>query len=196
MHANAELDCNRSAFFDLLCRPSIDRSKAALLITNIQVDADESQLHESKKRLLDRTRMLINEVAFETQPPTEWLRWALEHKELLLGCERDKDRITQVLLAFDRHRDRNATMLRELEAKLLADQAKPEKPLHPSERKSTEQIIAALAEMAKLDLSSPYKADGVLREAAAKSKYALELPDSPETTVKFLKAAAARARIS
>jgi len=78
-------------------------------------------------------------------------------------------------------------------AALNEDDSQTRKPLHPSERKSTEQIIATLAAMAKLDLSTPYKADDALRSAAA--FHALELPNSPETTVKFLKAAALRAGI-
>lgn len=81
--------------------------------------------------------------------------------------------------------------LRELEEKLLADEKPQDNPLHSSERKSTEQIIAALAAMAGLNLSVPYKADETLRTVAA--NHGLELPSSPETIVKFLKAAAARA---
>jgi hypothetical protein len=81
--------------------------------------------------------------------------------------------------------------LRELEEKLLAQDTPPEKPLHPSEQKSAGQIIAALAAMAKLDLSTPYKADLTLRESAAAN--GLELPSSPETVKKFLKYAAAQA---
>lgn len=81
--------------------------------------------------------------------------------------------------------------LRDLEAQLLAEDAQPERPLHPSERKSAGQIIAALAAMAGLDLSTPYAADETLRAVAA--TYGLELPSSPETVVKFLKAAAERA---
>ncbi|UVM07129.1 hypothetical protein [Pseudomonas laurylsulfatiphila] len=80
--------------------------------------------------------------------------------------------------------------LRELEGKLLADDNPPEKPLHPSERKSAGQIIAALSAMAKLDLSAPYAADETLRAAAAAN--GLELPSSPETVVKFLGYAASR----
>jgi len=81
--------------------------------------------------------------------------------------------------------------LRELEEKLLAQDNPPEEPLHPRERKSAGQIIAALAAMAKLDLSTPYKADLTLRESAASN--GLELPSSPETVKKFLKDAAAQA---
>lgn len=80
------------------------------------------------------------------------------------------------------------TALRSFEEKLLSDDVHPEKPLHPSERKSASQIIAALAAMAGLDLSKPYKADEPLRAAAAKNGIAL--PNSSETVVKFLKAAA------
>jgi len=80
--------------------------------------------------------------------------------------------------------------LRELEEKLLEDEIQQEKPLHPSERRSAGQIIAALAAMAKLDLSAPYAADEALRAGAA--IHGLELPNSPETVVKFFKDAAAR----
>lgn len=80
--------------------------------------------------------------------------------------------------------------MRELERKLLPDGPEAEKPLHPSERKSVSQIIAALAAMAELDLSAPYAADETLRAAAA--TFGLELPSSPETVVKFLKAAGTR----
>lgn len=64
-------------------------------------------------------------------------------------------------------------------------EAKLEKPLHAKERQSVSQIIAALAEMAKLDLSKPYKAGETLRAAAAAS--GIELSISSETMVKFLK---------
>ncbi|MHC8321234.1 hypothetical protein ACYZT4_11120 [Pseudomonas sp. GB2N2] len=80
--------------------------------------------------------------------------------------------------------------LRELEKKLLSDEEEPEKPLHPSERKSVAQIIAALAAMAGLDLSAPYAADETLRASAAVN--GLELPASPETVAKFFKDATAR----
>lgn len=81
-----------------------------------------------------------------------------------------------------------SSSLMELERALTPETEKPEKPLHPSERKSSTQIIAALAAMAKLDLCKPYVADEVLRVVAANCH--LELPNSPETVVKFLKAAA------
>ncbi|RAU43676.1 MULTISPECIES: hypothetical protein [unclassified Pseudomonas] len=56
--------------------------------------------------------------------------------------------------------------------------------LSPTERTSSHQIIAALASMANIDLSAPYKAVGILRrEAELKG---LELPSSDETIVKFL----------
>lgn len=78
--------------------------------------------------------------------------------------------------------------LRALEERLLSEDAQPEKPLHPSERRSASQIIATLAAMAGLDLSAPYAADETLRASAAAN--GLELPSSPETVVKFLKGAA------
>ena len=77
--------------------------------------------------------------------------------------------------------------LRELESKLLAVEVPPEKPLHPSERRSVDRIVAVLAAMAKVDLSAPYKADEAMRHFAASK--GLELPSSSETVVKFLKSA-------
>lgn len=64
----------------------------------------------------------------------------------------------------------------------------PEKPLHPSERRSIHQIITVLAAIAEVDLSSPYAAEVTLRHAAAQLKQ--EFPGSPETVVKFLEAPA------
>ena len=78
--------------------------------------------------------------------------------------------------------------LRSFEEKLLSDDVPPEKPLHHRERQSVSQIIATLAAMAGLDISMPYKANEPLRAAAA--KHGIALPDSSETVVKFLKAAA------
>jgi len=60
----------------------------------------------------------------------------------------------------------------------------PEKPLHPSERKNMERIIATLAAMAELDLSKPYKAAQLLTKVAA--EHGLELPESNETIKKYL----------
>ena len=74
--------------------------------------------------------------------------------------------------------------LRDLEAKLLADEAQPEKQLHQSERSNVAKIISVLAAMAKVNLSSPYKAAEILKKAAAEQQF--ELPASDETIVKFL----------
>lgn len=80
--------------------------------------------------------------------------------------------------------------LREFVETHLTDEAQPEKALHASERKSVGQIIAVLAAMAKLDLSSEYKTTSIMRAAAAEK--GLELPNSNETIVKFLRFAHAR----
>ncbi|MGH1451288.1 MAG: hypothetical protein ACRBBM_17935 [Pseudomonadaceae bacterium] len=84
--------------------------------------------------------------------------------------------------------DRNKLFFRAEDLRGLAEIQ--EKPLHPSERRTAGQIIAALAAMADLDISKPYLADEVLRKVAA--KYGLEMPSSPETVVKFLKYGKAR----
>ncbi|MFK3725576.1 hypothetical protein ACI2KE_17295 [Pseudomonas monteilii] len=78
--------------------------------------------------------------------------------------------------------------LRELERKILEPENEPEKPVHQSERRSMSQIIAALAAYAGLDLSAPYSADEALRAMAA--NHGVELPNSPETVVKYLRMAA------
>ncbi len=65
-----------------------------------------------------------------------------------------------------------------------------EKAIHGRERKGIEQIMAVLADMAEIPLSSPYASDEALRAHAATK--GLLLPDSPETVVKHLKAAASR----
>lgn len=75
------------------------------------------------------------------------------------------------------------------EAEQLAVDSPREKPLHISERRSLGQIIATLAAMNGLDLSTPYAADETLRAAAA--SFGLELPSSPGTVTKHLKEAAA-----
>lgn len=74
----------------------------------------------------------------------------------------------------------------------LANEAHPtqDKPIDVRERKSIEQIIAVLADMASVDLSSPHSTDEVLRHHAATK--GLLLPASPETIKKQLKAAALR----
>lgn len=56
--------------------------------------------------------------------------------------------------------------------------------LTPTERESSHQILAALAAMAGLDVTSPYKAVEILRKVAA--THGLELPASAETIVKFM----------
>lgn len=121
--ANSDLDSNRAAFFTLLSRPSLDRTQAAFLIANIPVDANEELLYRDKKELLQKIRMLIEESDAEENLAVEWLCWALNHQELLLGRERDKDRITQVLLAFDRRSDQ-----KDQEIKSLRAEAKPKTP--------------------------------------------------------------------
>ncbi|TWH77108.1 hypothetical protein LX59_00010 [Azomonas agilis] len=83
-------------------------------------------------------------------------------------------------------------VLLSLEAEINGSQnqlSQPDKPLHSSERKSIYQIIATLAAIADVDLSKPYAADTTLRAAAA--QYGLQMPNSPETVVKFLSEAAA-----
>jgi hypothetical protein len=67
------------------------------------------------------------------------------------------------------------------ESKHLGGTLKAE--LSPTERASSHQIISVLAAMARVDLTKPYKAVNVLRQAAA--SHGLDLPASDETVVKF-----------
>lgn len=78
--------------------------------------------------------------------------------------------------------------LRDLELKLLEPETEHEKPMHPTERRSVAQLMAALAAASGIDLSTPYAADETLRAVAA--THGIELPSSPETVVKYLKLAA------
>lgn len=69
---------------------------------------------------------------------------------------------------------------------------RPEEKIHGSERKSIEQIIAVLADMAGLNISAHFAADTPLRAHAACK--GLILPQKPDTVAKHLKAAFERAK--
>lgn len=137
----------------------------------------------------------------------EYIASRLSPSELSISDELERERIARMLaddqvlsLTDDLLKERLSRESAERYANRLMEDlnsrsAQPvhdlqEKPLHPSERKSASQIIAALASMASLDLSAPYAADETLRKSAAID--GLELPGSPETVVKFLKAAATK----
>lgn len=151
IQANTDLDSSREAFFTLLARPFLDRTHAAFLIANTPVNVNEELLYRDKNELLQKTRMLIEETENEKAPPVEWLRWALSHQELLLGRKHDQDRITQVLLAFDRHCDQ-----KDQEIKSLRAEAKPKTPYLLA--------IAGLLELL-LDKSRPNYLQGTAAEA-------------------------------
>lgn len=96
-----------------------------------------------------------------------------------LGATVAADReIAELRLELDQERHTRQS----LEAQLVEYR---EKPLDPRERRSATQIIAALAQLAGLDTSSPYKASGLLAHAAAGQR---EIPTEP-TIVKWLQAA-------
>lgn len=150
-HANADLDCNRNAFFELLCRSNLDKHCAAFLIANVQIDAPEELLYANKKALLSRIRRYVEGSEVDNRPPIEWLRWAVKHEELLLEMQQDKDRITQILLAFDRHRDRNTKAPESLKPKkswMLAVAGLLEL-LRENSRRTYQQDTAAMAIDAK-----------------------------------------------
>lgn len=138
------------------------------------------QISKEMREAMDRLNAMIGPVTASLPKEEEPARW--DYETVYYPAEGlPEDSIFVV----------RTSALRELEERLLADEAQPEKPLHPSERRSAGQIITTLAAMAGLDLSAPYAADETLRAAAA--TLGLELPSSPETVVKFLKDAAVRA---
>ncbi len=141
---------------------------------------DKPEISKDMREALDRINAILGPVTITASEEKEPSRW--DYETVYYPAEGLPDDSAFVV---------RTTALRELEEKLLADDAQPEKPLHHSERKSAAQIIATLAAMAGLDLSTPYAADETLRASAA--THGLELPSSPETVVKFLKDAAARA---
>ena len=163
-------------------------------VCQLQESWDQNPYQKGSLAALDRIKEHISDKGI---PPKKAAQLLAKHKEdriHFLKQQADRPNADRYYPAGGIPRDSilvvRTAALRELEEKLLADETQQDKPLHPSERKSTEQIIAALAAIAGLDLSAPYKADEILRAAAA--KHALELPSSAETTVKFLRAAASR----
>lgn len=165
---------------------SVDRSKIFQLLSNYKrnkrawesiLPSIRPKVSEAAGEAIDRLNTMIGPVTVSPPEQAEPSLWDYE-TIFYPACGLPDDSTFVVRTAA----------LRELEEKLLADDVQPEKPLHPSERKSAGQIIATLAAMVKLDLCTPYAADEVLRKAAA--THGLELPGSSETVVKFLKWAA------
>jgi len=123
---------------------------------------------------LDRVNAIIGSNAKAVNDPAPETKWNSERVYYpAAGLPKDSTLIVRT------------AALRELESKLLTTDLPPEKPLHPSERRSISQIISVLSAMAGIDLSTPYAADETMRAAAA--QHGLELPSSPETVAKYLR---------
>lgn len=167
------------------------------IVCQLQESWEQNPYQKGSLASLERIKETISEKNIPSKKADELLAKHKEDRVLFLENQASRPNADRYYPAGGIPRDSvlvvRTAALRELEEKLLADDAHQDKPLHPNERKSTEQIIATLAAMANLDLSAPYKADETLRAAAA--TYALELPNSTETIVKFLKAAATRSGI-
>lgn len=162
-------------------------------ICQLQESWDQNPYQAGSLAQLERLKEFIREKTVPAEKADDLLQKHKAARVDFLEKQRSQPRAQNFYPAGGLPRDGvlvvRTSALRELEEKLL-DEDKPEKPLHPSERKSAGQIIATLAAMAGLDLSTPYAADETLRTAAA--EHGLELPNSPETVVKFLKDAATR----
>ena len=164
------------------------------IVCQLQESWEQNPYQKGSLASLERIKEIIVE---EDIPPDQAKELLTRHKEdriVFLENQASRSSTERYYPAGGIPRDSvlvvRTAALRELEEKLLEGETHQDKPLHPSERKSTEQIIATLAAMAKIDLSTPYKADEILRAAAA--KFSLELPNSTETVVKFLRAASTR----
>lgn len=154
-----------------------DRTKVFQLLDNFKHSAHSTKTAPSTTKV---------EASTETQEAMTWLKAMIDSA----SPQREEENLRYYPAAGlpdDSVLVVRTAALRELEEKLLADE---EKPIHPRERQSIGQIIAALAAMAELDLSEPYAADETLRAEAA--RHGIELPSSPGTIVKFLKDAATR----
>lgn len=163
-------------------------------VCQLQESWDKNPYQKGSLASLERLKEAIYEKGIPREKEEELLAKHKEDRRQFLDEQKRRPHAERYHPAGGVPRDSvfvvRTAALRELEEKLLADEVPQEKPLHPSERRSAGQIIGALAAMAGLDLSAPYSADETLRADAA--THGLELPSSPETVVKFFKAAAAR----
>lgn len=169
-------------------------SRGGEVICQLQESWDENPYQRGSLAALERLKATLVEKEVPSEEANELLAKHKKYRTEFLEDQASRQNADRYYPAGGVPKDSmyvvRTTALRALEEKLLADEAQPEKPLHPSERRSAGQIIAILAAMAGLDLSAPYAADETLRAAAA--THGLELPSSPETVVKFLKNAATR----
>lgn len=169
-------------------------SRGGEVICQLQESWDENPYQRGSLAALERLRATLVEKEVPSEKANELLAKHKKDRTDFLEDQASRQNADRYYPAGGVPKDSmyvvRTTALRALEEKLLADEAQPEKPLHPSERRSAGQIISILAAMAGLDLSAPYAADETLRAAAA--THGLELPSSPETVVKFLKNAATR----
>jgi hypothetical protein len=164
------------------------------VICQLQENYDDNEFQPGSRAQLEKIKLKIFEDGIEADVAAKMLAHHQERRKKFIETREGRPRSERYHPAGALPSDSvfvvRTSALRELEQSLDSGDEKQEKPLHPSERKSVAQIIAALAAMAELDLSAPYAADETLRAAAA--KHLLELPSSPETVTKFLKDAAAR----
>lgn len=168
----------------------------ALQGTNGTFVCDDSYVYQLQESCEDKPDMEVTRTVFKLLHGDEKL--SNEAKEQLQQYGEDRAKHREVGRCYEPAEGLpedsilvvRTSSLREFVETNLTDEAQPEKPLHASERKSVGQIIAVLAAMAKLDLSSEYKTTSIMRAAAAEQ--GLELPNSNETIVKFLRFAHAR----
>ncbi|SEJ09479.1 hypothetical protein SAMN04244579_03092 [Azotobacter beijerinckii] len=118
-------DKNKQAdYWFWLARPDVGTEDACLLIANIQPGSlSEQCLSPRKKSLLVITRSLVSESGIERLPALGWLRWAVEHKELLTDYGAEKEHLQKILRAVDRNSDQQQKAELELRQKLEQERA-------------------------------------------------------------------------
>lgn len=161
-------------------------------IFQLQASFEDNEFQRGSRAQLVGLKQKIAEGIIESAEAEKILKEHAQQREKLLERVKSQPRAYNYypagVLPSDSVLVVRTNALRDLETKLLSDDQQEEKPLHNSERRSMTQIIAVLASIAKLDLSSPYAANETLRlEADTKG---LEFPKSADTVAKHLKAAA------
>lgn len=122
-----------------LARPDVGTEDACLLIANIQPGSlSEQNLKSRQKNLLMVARTLVSESGIEKLPALEWLRWAVEHEELLIGYGAEKEQLQIILRAVDR----NSGQQQKAELEILRQQLEQER----AAREAAEVEVAQLRE--------------------------------------------------
>ncbi|WP_139204413.1 hypothetical protein [Azotobacter beijerinckii] len=151
-----------------LARPDVGTEDACLLIANIQPGSlSEQCLSPRKKSLLVITRSLVSESGIERLPALGWLRWAVEHKELLTDYGAEKEQLQKILRAVDRNSDQLRQQLEQERARRVAAEQHAEQD-EVNTKPSYPLAIAGLLELL-LDVGRPrYNQGSAIDEIGAR----------------------------